>query len=123
MKNELTPGIRRRRVTLPGNGRAAYASLMTTGFRPELPVGLEAPCLAVPVDSEIPEANAVVLFGPHLSGNDLDDDEVELLQKLARRAAAGYERVVTRLLREEVGTLKSKLAALQSANQSEGTTS
>ncbi len=122
MKNELTP-----------ESDAAALRCLETGeplriahddwLSPELPVGLEAPCLAVPVDSEIPEANAVMLFGPHVSGNDLDDDEAELLQKLARRAAAGYERVVTRLLREEVGTLKSKLAALQSANQSEGTTS
>jgi hypothetical protein len=90
---------------------------------PDLPVGLEAPCLTVPVESEIPEATAVVLFGPHLSGNDLDDDEIEMLQKLATRAAAGYERVFTRMLREEVATLKSKLAAMQSANQTEGTSS
>jgi hypothetical protein len=90
---------------------------------PELPSGLQAPCLSVPVESEIPEATAVVVFGPHLSGNDLDDDEIEMLQKLAARGAAGYERVVTRQLREEVASLKSKLTAMQSANQTEGTTS
>ena len=84
---------------------------------PELPAGLEAPCLSVPVESEIPEATAVALFGPHQSGNDLDDDELEMLQKLATRAAAGYERVVTRMLRQEVATLKSQLETIQAANQ------
>ncbi len=86
---------------------------------PELPAGLEAPCLSVPVESEIPEATAVALFGPHQSGNDLDDDELEMLQKLAVRAAAGYERVVTRMLREEVAKLKSQLDTMQTANQQE----
>lgn len=86
---------------------------------PELPAGLEAPCLAVPVDSEIPEAKAIVLFGPHQSGNDLDDDEVELLQKLSRRAAVAYERVANRLLREQLTALKSELISLQAAKQIE----
>jgi hypothetical protein len=88
---------------------------------PELPAGLEAPCLAVPVDSEIPEATAIALFGPHQSGNDLDDDELEMLQKLAARAAAGYERVVTKMLREEVAKLKSQLDRMRNANQQENT--
>ena len=88
---------------------------------PELPAGLEAPCLSVPVESEIPEATAVALFGPHQSGNDLDDDELDMLQKLAVRAAAGYERVVTKTLREEVAKLKSQLDRMQRANQPEDT--
>jgi hypothetical protein len=88
---------------------------------PELPAGLEAPCLAVPVESEIPEATAVALFGPHQSGNDLDDDEIEMLQKLAVRAAAGYQRVVTKMLREEVAKLKSQLDTMQRAKEQENT--
>jgi hypothetical protein len=88
---------------------------------PGLPGGLQAPCLSVPVESEIPEATAVALFGPHQSGNDLDDDELEILQKLATRAAAGYERVVTRQLRQEVAKLKSQLASIESANQTDNT--
>jgi hypothetical protein len=88
---------------------------------PELPTGLEAPCLSVPVESEIPEATAVALFGPHESGNDLDDDEIEMLQKLATRAAAGYERVVTKMLRQEVAKLKSQLESIQSGNLTDNT--
>ena len=49
-----------------------------------LPTGMEAPCLSVPVRSEIPEATAVLLLGPHESGNDIDADEREMLEKLLR---------------------------------------
>jgi hypothetical protein len=89
----------------------------------EIPSGLRAPCLSVPVESEIPEATAVALFGPHESGNDLDEDEIELLQKLATRAASSYERVVTQLLRKQVAELKSQLIAMQNINQNEETNS
>jgi hypothetical protein len=77
----------------------------------ELPNGMEAPCLSVPVRSGIPEATAVVLLGPHESGNDIDSDEREMLEKLAARAAAGYERVVAHALRQEVAELKAQLAS------------
>jgi hypothetical protein len=72
---------------------------------------MEAPCLSVPVRSGIPEATAVVLLGPHESGNDIDPDEREMLEKLAARAAAGYERVVAHSLRQEVAQLKAQLAS------------
>jgi hypothetical protein len=85
----------------------------------ELPAGLETPCLSVPVRSGIPEATAVVLFGPHESGNDIDADEREMLQRLAMRAAAGYERVVTNLLRQEVTQLKAQLTELRSRDRME----
>ncbi len=85
----------------------------------DLPSGLEAPCLSVPVRSEIPEATAVVLFGPHETGNDIDEDEREVLDRLAARAAAGYERVITTLLRQEVAELKTRLTALEDGNRAE----
>lgn len=86
---------------------------------PDLPAGLEAPCLSVPVRSEIPEAKAVALFGPHETGNDIDEDEREVLDHLAERAAAGYERVVTQLLRQEVAELKAQLDAIQQGSRKE----
>jgi hypothetical protein len=73
---------------------------------------MEAPSLSVPVRSGIPEATAVVLLGPHETGNDIDADEREMLDQFAERAAAAYERVVTTLLRQEVAQLKSQLAAI-----------
>jgi hypothetical protein len=86
---------------------------------PELPDGLEAPCLSVPIQSAIPEATAVALFGPHESGNDIDADEHEMLHKLAVRAAAGYERVLMDMLRQEVAQLRAQLEALQGREQTE----
>jgi hypothetical protein len=79
----------------------------------DLPSGLAAPCLAVPVRSGVPEATAVALFGPHQSGNDITPDESEMLERLTARAAIAYERVVTTMLRQEVANLKHQLAAQQ----------
>ena len=81
--------------------------------RPDLPGAQDAPCLAVPVHSEIPEANAVALFGAHETGNDIDADEREMLGGLAVRAAAAYERVLAESLRKEVAQLRLQLAAQQ----------
>lgn len=85
----------------------------------DLPTGLEAPCLSVPVRSGIPEATAVALFGPHETGNDIDEDEREMLDEFGVRAAAGYERVVAGLLRQEVAQLKAQLVALQGGDRTE----
>jgi hypothetical protein len=82
---------------------------------PDLPSGLEAPCIAVPVRSGVPEATAIVLFGPHQSGNDITPDESEMLERLGARAAIAYERVFTAMLRKEVANLKQQLAAQQLA--------
>jgi hypothetical protein len=79
----------------------------------DLPSGLAASCLAVPVRSGVPEATAIALFGPHQSGNDITADESEMLERLAARAAIAYERVVTTMLRQEVAQLKQQLAAQQ----------
>jgi len=83
----------------------------------ELPPGMDAPCLSVPVRSGITEATAVVLLGPHETGNDIDADEREMLDRLAARAAAGYERVVTGMLRQEVAQLKAQVVELQSGDR------
>lgn len=84
----------------------------------ELPTGIDAPCLSVPVRSGVPEAVAVVLLGPHETGNDIDADEREMLDGLAVQAASGYERVITSRLRQEVAKLKSQLEAFRHAHPS-----
>ena len=86
---------------------------------PAVPVGLEAPCVAVPVRSAVPGVAGVALFGPHQSGNDLDADEREMLDRLAVRAAAAYERVVTSLLLREVEQLKTQLALRNASDRGE----
>ena len=81
--------------------------------RPGLDADLLAPCLAVPVCSDSLGAIAIVLFGPHENGNDIDPDECEMLSKLATRAAAAYERVTFAELSKEVAELRASLAALR----------
>jgi len=80
-----------------------------------LDVELRAPCLAVPVCGDVLGAVAIVLFGPHDNGNDIDEDECEMLSKFATRAAAGYERVAFVLLNDEVTKLRASFAALRAA--------
>ena len=81
--------------------------------RPGLDPDLRAPCIAVPVCSESLGAIAIVLFGPHENGNDIDADECEMLSKVATRAAAGYERVTFAELSKEVAELRASLAVLR----------
>jgi hypothetical protein len=69
------------------------------------------------VRSGITEATAVVLLGPHETGNDIDADEREMLDRLAARAATSYERVVTGMLRQEVAQLKAQVVELQSGDR------
>jgi hypothetical protein len=80
-----------------------------------LDVELNAPCLAVPACGAALGAVATVLFGPHENGNDIDEDECEMLGELAMRAAAGYERVAFVRLSNEVTELRAGLAALRAA--------
>ncbi|HWA81580.1 MAG TPA: hypothetical protein VG848_14885 [Acetobacteraceae bacterium] len=77
--------------------------------RPGLPADDQAPCLAVPVRGGEVEGIAVALFGPHLSGSDVNADERALLGEFAARAAFGYERAEIERLRNEVSALRALL--------------
>jgi hypothetical protein len=80
--------------------------------RPALDADLLAPCLGVPVCSDSLGVISILLLGPHENGNDIDQDECAMLDVLAKRAAAGYERVAFMLLNGEVTELRASLAAL-----------
>jgi hypothetical protein len=79
--------------------------------RPGLPDDDQAPCLAVPVCGGAHQGVAVALYGPHVTGSDIDPDERAMLQEFATRAAVAYDRVETELLRAEVRALRAELAA------------
>ncbi|MGA8533153.1 MAG: hypothetical protein WB615_03475 [Candidatus Tumulicola sp.] len=51
------------------------------------------------------ELAAIVLYGPHRSGADIDPDEVRGLLPLAERAGAAYDHIEARTLRARVATL------------------
>jgi hypothetical protein len=59
------------------------------------PSGFEAPALAVPIMIRH-SVNRVVLFGPHATGEDLARDEISLIQRFGRAAAALFDGVERR---------------------------
>jgi hypothetical protein len=79
--------------------------------RPGLPADDQMPCLAVPIRGGATESVAIALFGPHVTGSDINKDEQELLRHFAEKAALGYDRVEVESLRRELQALRIAQAA------------
>jgi hypothetical protein len=79
--------------------------------RPGLPNDDQVPCLAVPICGGPTEGVAIALFGPHVTGSDINRDEQDLLRDFAEDAARGYDRIEVDSLRRELQALRVKLAA------------
>jgi len=82
----------------------------TDGDGLDLPAGLGRPVLAVPAVNPV-RCFAVSLYGPHVSGTDLDAYERAMLSRLAADAAAMYAELENGELRGEIGRLERKLNA------------
>jgi hypothetical protein len=82
------------------------------GTRSRLPLGLMRPILAIPVGDRL-RCLALSLYGPHLSGNDLNHDERTMLVELADKAANVLMKLNDDELRKRIATLESQLRALQ----------
>ncbi len=82
--------------------------------RPDLPSDAATPVLAVPVIIHNALV-AVALYGAHVSGEDLDPNEVRSLEGLAEGARTGYEHVAAEQLRQENEALAREVAALRAA--------
>jgi hypothetical protein len=76
-----------------------------------LPAGLNRPILAVPAANRV-RCFAVVLYGPHDSGADLDHNEREMLARLGGRAADSYAELEAAALRSKIVALEKQLSAL-----------
>lgn len=83
-------------------------------FLERMPAGHAQPVVAVPVMSRA-SLLAVALYGGHTAGDDLLEEEIALLKKLARGAAAAYERVEAAELRRQVEELRDELRAAKGA--------
>lgn len=83
---------------------------------PGLDAKLREPCIALPMCSDVLGPVAIVLFGAHESGNDIDADECEMLVDLVQRASAAYEHAAFVELRQEVVALRSRLHELAGAS-------
>jgi hypothetical protein len=82
----------------------------------DLPKGLARPILAVPALNPI-RCFALSLYGPHLSGTDLDHNERAMLARLGRDAAAMYAELESSELRNKVATLEGELEMKRPASQ------
>ncbi len=87
----------------PGSVDAAHISLA------ELPNDLERPVLVVPVGNAR-RCYALVLYGGHDIGTDLDAGERRLLGELARDAEIAYAQVESDTLRQRIAVLENELA-------------
>ena len=79
------------------------------GGGPGLPQGLARPVLAVPSATPL-RCFAVSLYGPHVSGTDLDSNERAMLARLAANAAAMYAELENGELRGTIARLERKLS-------------
>ena len=76
--------------------------------RDRLPAGLARPILAVPVGNRY-ECYAVALYGAHVSGTDLNEDERLTLAKLAEEAGAVWTKLEHEQLRRRNAALEREL--------------
>jgi hypothetical protein len=84
----------------------------------DLPRGLARPIFGVPAVNPV-RCFAVSLYGPHISGTDLDQDERAMLARLARDAAAMYAELESSELRRKVTALEGELNTAKSAQPGE----
>jgi len=86
------------------SGRRASLRFDPSELPADLPSGTAAPALAVPVRSA-GRIVAIVFYGGHRGGDDLNDDELRLLEKLAVAASSAYATLELIALRKQVGPL------------------
>lgn len=67
------------------------------------------PVVAVPLFARN-ELFGVVLYGAHVSGSEVDAEELRSIEQLVRSTAAAYDHVETEALREKVDRLYASLA-------------
>jgi hypothetical protein len=77
-----------------------------------LPEGIARPVLGLPIVAH-DELTAVVLYGQHRSGATLDPEEEVLLDRLADAAAAAYDHLEAKRLRDELNALRRTVTSLE----------
>jgi hypothetical protein len=82
-----------------------------------LPADLARPVLGVPVGNPR-RCYALLLYGGHEEGTDLDEAERELLGRLARDAEISYGEVESEMLRKRIDVLQGELAGVSASRGS-----
>ena len=104
----------------PMSAGAPFSVPDVEGDGPDLPQGLARPVLGVPAVSPV-RCFAVSLYGPHVSGTDLDANERAMLSRLAASAAAMYAELENSELRGTITRLERKLSKGKSPSSAGGT--
>lgn len=79
------------------------------------PAGRSAPIIAIPVLVRH-QLESIALYGPHVSGEDIDPDEVRMLERLSNAAAAAYDHIEAEALRHKVQELAALLQSQRAAS-------
>jgi len=77
-----------------------------------LPDGMYRPAVALPVEIRS-VLEAIVLYGPHASGEDIDPEEIEVLASLLAAAATAYDHVAAETAMQHLARLETELRILR----------
>lgn len=84
-----------------------------------LPTGAAEPMLAIPIFVRH-ELDAILILGAHVTGEDLDADEIRLLEECAVAAGAAYDHLEADALREKIVELQHTLTSMRTTLQAHG---
>lgn len=82
--------------------------------RSDLPAGNHEPALAVPIFVRH-QLGAIIVLGPHSTGEDFDADEIGLLSKCAVAAGAAYDHLEADALRRQAEEMQKTIDELRTA--------
>jgi hypothetical protein len=92
----------------PAHTHRPFSVAAEAAARSNLPIGLKRPILAVPVGDRL-RCLALALYGPHVTGNDLNHDERNMLAELADTAASAFMKLYDDELRQRIAALEREL--------------
>jgi hypothetical protein len=78
----------------------------------DLPHGLASPAFALPIFVR-GRMEAIAFYGPHLSGEDLDPEELDVLDELMRAGGAAYDHAAAEIARERLQLLEAEVSSLR----------
>jgi hypothetical protein len=84
------------------SGRRSWLRFDPSELPADLPSGIAAPALAVPIRCA-GRIDAVIFYGGHRGGDDLNDDELKMLGNLATAASSAYSTLELLALRRQIG--------------------
>ena len=78
----------------------------------ELPAGAGYPAVVLPIFVR-GQLDAIVFYGPHASGEDLDPEEIAVLEDLMRAAAAAYDHCEAQVALAKMALLEAEVTSLR----------